>query len=225
MAALAVATMPTMTLTAVALTAVALAAVALTAVALVAVALAAVALAALVAGIRSLHALALQAGVGNALRVWAAGIVERRRQALTDILDIDVGDREFAPAHARPLAVIHGAQHAIIVVGMLQKVLRGNPVAGGARIARELQILLQNLIGVAADPQLLSAAFVAWRLVLAATHPVGLARAAATSASIIVVLFHMSVISSSIVIEMAGQAACRRPRAICNISKRQLPFL
>jgi hypothetical protein len=59
----------------------------------------------------------------------------------------------------------------------------------------------------------------------AATHPMGLARAPTARASVIIILFHVSVTSSSIVIEMAGQAACRRPCAFCNISKRQLPLL
>src|SRR4030095_6646073 len=93
-------------------------------------------------------------------------------------------------------------------------------------IARELQIFLQHLVSVAANPQLLPTAVVSLSLVVAATaHPMGLARAAATSASVIVILFHVSVISSSTVIEMAGQAACRRPCASCNILKRRVPLL
>ena len=44
-----------------------------------------------------------------------------------------------------------GADHAIIVLGMLIKILGGDPVAGSARIARHRQIFLQNLIGVAAN--------------------------------------------------------------------------
>jgi hypothetical protein len=40
--------------------------------------------------------------------------------------------------------------------------------------------------------------------VLATTHPVGLARAAPASASVVVVLFHKSVISPSIVIEIGS---------------------
>ena len=111
---------------------------------------------------------------------------------MAHILHIDVGDGQFTPAHARPLAVIHRAQHAIVMVSMLQEILGGDPVASRSRVARELQILFQDLIGIAADPQLLPTAVVSLTLVLSAAHPVGLARTASASASvIIVVLFHV----------------------------------
>ena len=110
---------------------------------------------------------------------------------MAHILHIDVGDGQFTPAHARPLAVIHRAQHAIIMVGMLQEILGGDPVAGRSRIARELQILFQDLVGIAADPQLLPTAVVSLTLVLSAAHPVGLARTAPAGASVIVILFHV----------------------------------
>jgi len=161
----------------------------LAAMTLAAVALAAVALAALIAWVL---AIVLHAGV-HALRVRTAGIVERRRQALAHVLHIDVGDRKFATAHARPLAVIHGAQHTIVMVGMLQEILGGDAVTGRARVARELKILFEDLVGIAADPQLLPPAVVPLTLVLAATtHPVGLARTAPAGASVVVViLFHV----------------------------------
>ena len=151
------------------------------------------ALIALVAGVLARHAIALHAGVRAALRIGTAGGIERGGQALAHILHVDVGDGELAPAHARPLAVIHRAQHAIIMVGMLQEVLGGDPVAGRSRIARELQIFFQDLVGIAADPQLLPPALVSLTLVVAAaTHSVGLARTASAGASVvIVVLFHV----------------------------------
>jgi hypothetical protein len=159
----------------------------LAAVSLAAVSLAAVTLAALIAWIL---ALALHAGV-HALRVRSTGIVERRRQALAHVLNIDVGDGKLATAHARPLAVIHGAQHTIVMVGMLQEILGSDPVASRTRVARELKILFQDLVGIAADPQLLPAAFVPLTFVLAATHSVRFARTTSASASVIVILFHV----------------------------------
>jgi hypothetical protein len=146
-------------------------------------------LAALIAGIRAIA----HAGVRAPLRIGSAGGIERGGQALAHILHVDVGDGELAPAHARPLAVIHRAQHAIIMVGMLQEILGGDPVAGRSRIACELQILFQDLVGIAANPQLLPPALVSLTLVVAATaHPVGLARTAPAGASVVVViLFHV----------------------------------
>jgi hypothetical protein len=131
MAALAVAALalPAVALTSVALTSVALTPVALTTVSLTTVSLAA----ALVAGILAVA----HAGI-HSLRIGAAGVVERSGQALAYILDVDVRDREFASAHARPLAVIHGAQHTVIMVRVLQEILGRDPVTGRAGIARKL---------------------------------------------------------------------------------------
>ena len=107
---------------------------ALTTVALATVSLTTVALAAgLVAGILAIA----HAGI-HSLRIRAARIVERGGQALAYVLDIDVGDGEFASAHARPLAVIHGAQHAVIMVRVLQVILCRDPVSSGAGIAGKL---------------------------------------------------------------------------------------
>src|SRR5262249_20294294 len=102
--------------------------------------------------------------------------------------------------------VIHGAQHTIIVIGVLQEILGRDAVTGGAGVTRELKVFFQHLIGVAANAQLLPTAFKTLNLVLAATHPVRLARAAATCASVVVVLFHKSVISSSTVIEIGSSS-------------------
>jgi hypothetical protein len=66
-----------------------------------------------------------------------------------------------AMALAMPVAAVHllllalvltvGADHAIIVLGVLIEILGGDPVAGSARIARHRQIFLEHLIRVAAD--------------------------------------------------------------------------
>jgi hypothetical protein len=179
-------TLPVLTVATLAL----LAAMTLITVPLTAMALA-TALAALVAGVLALHVVALHPGV-RALRIGTAGGIERGGQALAHVLHIDVGDGQLAPAHAWTLAIIHRAQHAIIMVGMLQEILSGDPVAGRSRIARELQIFLQDLVGIAANPQLLPPALVSLTLVVAAaTHPVGLARTTSACASVIVVLFHV----------------------------------
>jgi hypothetical protein len=156
---------------------------------LAAMALAAVTLAALIAWVL---AVALHPGV-HALRVRSAGVIERRRQALAHVLHVHVGDRKLATAHARPLAVVHRAQHAIVMVGMLQEVLGSDAVAGRARVARELKILFEDLVGIAADPQLLPPAVVPLTLVwTTTTHSVGLARTAPAGASVvIVILFHV----------------------------------
>src|SRR5512134_1372278 len=56
----------------------------------------------------------------------SAGTVHGGGEALAHILHVHVGHRQFAAADARPLAVIHRAQHAIIMVGVLQEILRGD---------------------------------------------------------------------------------------------------
>jgi len=77
---------------------------------------------------------------------------ERSREALAYVLHIDVGDRDFASADSRALALVLRRNDPIVVIGMLQEVLRGNAVTGSAGIACELKILLEDLIGIAADP-------------------------------------------------------------------------
>jgi hypothetical protein len=65
---------------------------------------------------------------------------------------IDLGDGDFATADPRALALVVRRHDPIIVIGVLEKVLRRNSVAGSAGVARELKILLEDLIGVASDP-------------------------------------------------------------------------
>jgi hypothetical protein len=139
------------------------------------------------------NVIGLVAGIGHArqaLPTRAAGI-HRRRQALADVLHVDVGDRQFAAPDARALAVIHRAQYSIIVVRVLQEVFGGDTIPGGAGIARELEVFFQNLIGIAANPRLVPTALVTLPFVLAATHAVRLARTTPTRASILVILLHL----------------------------------
>lgn len=92
---------------------------------------------------------------GMLLFVAAAGMTvagHRGREPLVDVLHIDVGDRDFTAADSRALALIHGRDDAVVMVGMLEKVLRRHAVAHRAGISRELQILLKDLIRIAADP-------------------------------------------------------------------------
>ncbi len=109
------------------------------------------------------------------------------------------------------------------MVGMLQEVLGGDPVAGRPRIARQLQILFQHLVGIAADPQLRPAAVVPLTLVVAPPPPIpwGLRGPRPRERRLLLFFcFMLSVTSPSTVIEMAGQAACPRPCAFCNILER-----
>lgn len=50
------------------------------------------------------------------------------------------------------------ADHTIIVFGMLVEILRGDPIACGTRIARQREIFFQDLIGVAANADIGTAA-------------------------------------------------------------------
>ena len=50
------------------------------------------------------------------------------------------------------------ADHAIIMLGVLIEILGGDPVARRTRVARHCQILLEHLIGVAADTDIRPAA-------------------------------------------------------------------
>jgi hypothetical protein len=130
---------------------------------------------------------------------------KRGRETLAHVLHVDVGDRDFASADSRSLALVLRRHDPIVVIGMLEEVLRGNAIAGGAGIACELQILLEHLIGVAADPDVGAAAIVGMRLALspaAATTAmstmraaVRFARAATAAASILVIRSHASITS------------------------------
>jgi hypothetical protein len=84
------------------------------------------------------------------------------------------------------------------VVGVLQEILRRDTVAGSAGIARELEILLEHLIRVAADPNVRTRTVERVRLArLAAATAVmraamGLARAATATPSVLVIRSHAS---------------------------------
>jgi hypothetical protein len=83
--------------------------------------------------------------VGGVLLLFVAAMTmarERRGEALADVRHIDVGDRDFASADSRSLALVLRRYHAIIMIGMLEEVLRRHAVAGGTGIACELKILL-----------------------------------------------------------------------------------
>jgi hypothetical protein len=88
------------------------------------------------------------------------------------------------------------------MIGMLEEVLRRDAVADSAGIARELQILLEHLIGVAADPDVGTRAVEVVSLAgstaaVAATvrTAMGLARAASATPSILVIRSHASITS------------------------------
>lgn len=182
----------TLALIALALVTLALTTLTLAALALIALALMAVGLISLA---RTRFVIVLAAGIGHARQALAAGAagIHRRRQALAHVLHIDVGDRQFTAADARPLALVHRAEDAVIVIGMLQEVFRRDAVAGGAGVAGELQVFLQDLVGIAANPRLVPPAVVTLPLMLAAAaaHAVRFAGATPTRASILVILLHL----------------------------------
>jgi hypothetical protein len=138
------------------------------------------------------------------LRLIAAMAVarERRREPLAHVLHVDVGDRDFASADSGTLAFILRRHDAVIVVGMLEEVLRRDAVTGRAGVARELQIFLEHLIGVAAHPDVGAAAIVGMRLALPAAAAmstmraaVRFTRAASAASSILVIRSHASITS------------------------------
>jgi hypothetical protein len=176
-------------------------------------------LAVLTGAIRARHV-----GIRDALRIRPTGVVQRGGKALTYILHVDVGDGEFTAAGARALPVVHGAQHTIIMVGMLEEILGGDPVACGARVARELEILFQDLVGIAANPQFLPAAVVALTLVVTAPHAMGFAWTPTASAAVVVSLLHVNVTSSSIVIREGSSSRMSSFGALVKITKRHMPL-
>jgi hypothetical protein len=79
------------------------------------------------------------------------------------------------------------------VIGMLQKILGSDTVAGNTGIARQLQVLLQHLIDIAAHPGIGSAAVET--LTLIGHAAMRLARPTIAAASVIVVAWsHASII-------------------------------
>ena len=143
--------------------------------------------------------------VAGMLRLVAAMTVagECRREALAHILHVDVGHRDFAAADSRPLAFVLRCDDSIVMVGMLQEVLSSHTVSGGAGIARELEVLLEDLKGIAADPNIGSAAVETMCLALPTTAvatatmraAMGFARAATAAPSILIIRSHASITS------------------------------
>jgi acid stress-induced BolA-like protein IbaG/YrbA len=84
---------------------------------------------------------------------------------------------------------------------MLQIVFSSDTIADNARVARHLQIFFENLMGIAAHPNIRAVAVE--RLItlthpaaMWATHAMGLALTAPTATANIVALFHHNVTSS-----------------------------
>jgi len=163
----------------------------------------------------------VEVGVWNPLWIGAARRVERGRQTLADILHVDVGDGEFTAADARPLAVVHRRQDPVVMVGVLKEILCRDPVSGCPRVARELQVLVEHLIGVAPNPQFLPSAVEALAFIVAAAHSMRFARSPTASAAVVIILFHLNVTSSSTMVErfLANRAACHRPSAFLYVNR------
>lgn len=76
-----------------------------------------------------------------------------RRLGAALILEVDVeaaGDVVAAQDLGRRLGRLHGAHDAEVVLGVLQVAFSQNTVAGRRGVARELLVLLKNVLGVAA---------------------------------------------------------------------------
>jgi hypothetical protein len=131
------------------------------------------------------------------------GGIQRCRQALADILDVDLGDRQVAPTDTGTLTCGLGRDHAIIVLSMLEIIFRRDTIADDARITGHLQIFFENLMGIAANPNLWAATVDS---LIALTHPpavlpatataMGFTLAASATTANIVALFHHNVTSS-----------------------------
>jgi hypothetical protein len=132
------------------------------------------------------------------------------------IVHVDVGDRDFTSADSRALAFALCRHDSIVVIGVLQEVLRRDTITGCAGIAGELKILLEHLIGIAADPNIGTRAVKAVRLArltattVAVRAAMRLARAATATPSILIIRSHASITS-----HCCGPGfALRRPRRI-----------
>jgi hypothetical protein len=87
-------------------------------------------------------------GVGRGL-----GRFGGRRLSAALVLEVDVeaaGEVVAAKNFGRRLGRLHGAHDPEIVLGVLQVVFSQNAVAGGRRVAGELLVLFENVLGVAA---------------------------------------------------------------------------
>src|ERR1041385_9043885 len=76
--------------------------------------------------------------------------------ALAIVVGLAILSRLPIIAHRRAGAVTIGIDRAVVVFSVLEVVLHGHPVAGQAGIARQGQILLHHLIGVAPHPDILA---------------------------------------------------------------------
>jgi hypothetical protein len=163
----------------------------------------------------------VEIGVWNPLWIGAPRGVKRGGQTLADVLHVDVGDGELTAADARPLAVVHRRQDPVVMVGVLKKVLCRDPVTGRPRVTRELQILVEHLIGIAPNSEFLPSAVKALALIMAAAHPMRFARSPTASAAVVIILFHLNVTSSSTMGEiiLANRAACHRPSAFLYVNR------
>ena len=86
--------------------------------------------------------------------------------------------------------LLREVQDALVVIRMLQEILGGDPVADGACVPRQLQVFLQHLIGVAADPDIGGIAVISLALVgnPGMRPAMRLARTAAAAAPVVVVV-------------------------------------
>ena len=72
--------------------------------------------------------------------------------------DLRTGAVDVVPHDlARPVSVAVGVQHTVVVLGMLEIILHGDSIAGCARVPRQGQILLHDLIGVSPHPHVSAA--------------------------------------------------------------------
>jgi hypothetical protein len=107
------------------------------------------------------------------------------------------------------------------MVGVLKEILCRDPVSGRPCVARELQVLVEHLIGVAPNPQFLPSAIEALAFIVAAAHSMRFARSPTASAAVVIILFHLNVTSSSTMVErfLANRAACHRPSAFLYVNR------
>jgi len=99
------------------------------------------------------------------VRRWAWPMRVGRRLSLLARLEIDPIARDLRPGAvdvvphdlASPMGVAVGVQHTVVVLGVLEIVLHGDSVTCGARIPRQGQVLLHDLIGVSPHPHVSAA--------------------------------------------------------------------
>lgn len=96
------------------------------------------------------------------------------------------------PARLAVLLLEAGVQHPIIVIGVLEIILGKNPVAGGSGIARKGEILLHQLLGIAARPIVVAVEIriTARRTRFATTSTAAAITSALTSLHVILLIVH-----------------------------------